>query len=77
MTFYTSQGQLQDSLLVAQVAAEGGFPIRDKKGKDQQGLRRNDVLPKVINHVSVEHSRYSEQLLGTVHVLCGRGAGDI
>lgn len=56
MSFFSSRGQLHDALLAAQVACEGGLTnLLQKKEKKIPDLRKNDVLPSLINHMTDEN----------------------
>lgn len=55
VSFFTSRGQLHDALLVAQVACEGGLSLPPKKEKKALGLKKNDVLPSLVNHMTDEN----------------------
>lgn len=57
VSFFTSRGQLHDALLVAQVACEGGLnlPSTKKLEKKPLDLKKNDILPSLINHVTDEN----------------------
>lgn len=56
VSFFSSRGQLHDALLAAQVACEGGLTnLLQKKEKKIPDLRKNDVLPSLINHMTDEN----------------------
>ncbi|KAJ7327361.1 WD repeat-containing protein 17 [Desmophyllum pertusum] len=55
VSFFTSRGQLQDALLVAQVACEGGLSLPQKKETKALDLKKNDILPSLINHMTDEN----------------------
>ena len=55
VSFFTSRGQLHDALLAAQVACEGGLSLPPKKEKKPLDLKKNDVLPSLINHMTDEN----------------------
>lgn len=55
VSFFTSRGQLHDALLVAQVACEGGLSLPPKKEKKALDLKKNDVLPSLVNHMTDEN----------------------
>ncbi|XP_068702720.1 WD repeat-containing protein 17-like [Montipora foliosa] len=57
VSFFTSRGQLHDALLVAQVACEGGMALPTTKNTEKKplSLKKNDVLPSLVNHMTDEN----------------------